>query len=146
MKKDDEVFMREALKEAKKAYKKNEVPIGAVVVKNNKIIGRGHNLVERSGNAAAHAEIHAIAAAAKKAGGWRLNGCSLYATVEPCLMCFGASMLSRVSRIVYGAAEPKFGSIRRVKKLPGQIEIKGGVLVEESRKLLKKFFRKLRKK
>jgi len=145
MKKDDEVFMREALKEANKAYKKNEVPIGAVVVKNNKIIGRGHNLVERSGNAAAHAEIHAIAAAAKKAGGWRLNGCSLYTTVEPCLMCFGASMLSRIPRIVYGADEPEFGSIKRIKKLPERIEIKGGVLSEESKRLLKKFFKRLRK-
>jgi len=145
MRNTDEKYMREALKEANKAYKKNEVPIGAVVVKNSKIIGRGHNLVERSGNAAAHAEIRAIAAAAKKAGGWRLNGCSLYTTVEPCLMCLGASMLSRVSRIVYGADEPEFGSLKRIKKLPERIEIKGGVLSEESKRLLKKFFKKLRK-
>jgi len=137
--------MEEAIKEARKAYRKNEVPIGAVIVQDGKVISRGYNEVERRCNATAHAEILAIARAVKKTGGWRLNGCSLYVTVEPCLMCLGAILLSRISRIVYGASQPQFGSINKIKKLPKRIEIIGGVLKEKSRKLLQDFFRKHRR-
>jgi len=145
MKNDDERFMEEAIKEAKKAYKKNEVPIGAVVVLNGKVIGRGHNQVERENNTVAHAEIAAIRKASRKSGGWRLNGCSLYVTAEPCLMCFGAILLARISRLIYGVSEPKFGFINRISELPGKPEVKSGVLDSKCRSLLGNFFKKLRR-
>lgn len=141
----DEKFMMEAIKEARKAYKKNEVPIGAVVARKGKIIGRGYNQVECRKNVTAHAEISAIYRASKKLGGWRLNGCSLYVTVEPCLMCFGAILLSRISRLVYGVPEPKFGSIDRITKLPDNLEITSGLLGNECKNLLGRFFKRLRR-
>jgi len=141
----DKKFMREAIKEAKKAYRKDEVPIGAVVVWKGKIVGRGHNQVEQKKSATAHAEIMAISSATRKLGGWRLTGCSLYATVEPCLMCFGAAILSRISRLIYGTPEPKFGFIKRITKLPDSPEIRSGLLGDECRDLLGRFFKKLRK-
>jgi len=137
--------MREALKEAAKAYKKEEVPIGAVIVKDNKIIGRGYNRIEATSNSTAHAEILAIKKASRKIGGWRLSGCSLYVTVEPCLMCLGAAMLARVSDIIYGAPEPSFGSVDKLLKLPKNINIRSGVLEEECKEIIKKFFKRLRK-
>lgn len=140
----DKKFMVEAIKEAKKAYRKKEVPIGAVVVHKGKVIGRGHNEVERRCNATAHAEIIAISKAAKKIGDWRLNGCSLYVTVEPCLMCFGAIVLSRISRLVYGTPEPNFGFINHITKISDKLEIKSGLLNSECRNLLGNFFKKLR--
>ena len=136
--------MMEAIKEAKKAYGKNEVPIGAVVVWEGKIIGRGHNQVEHRNNTTAHAEIIAISSANKKLCDWRLNSCSLYVTVEPCLMCFGTIMLSRISHLVYGTPEPKFGFINHITKLPDNLEVTSGVLSNECRKLLGDFFQKLR--
>jgi tRNA(adenine34) deaminase len=147
MKKDtDKKFMIEAIKEAKKSYKKNEVPIGAVVVHDGKIVGRGHNEVECRHNATAHAEIIAISKAAQKLGDWRLNDCNLYVTVEPCLMCFGAITLSRISRLVYGTPEPSFGFINHIKKIPDKLEVKSGLLSSECKNLLSRFFRKLRRR
>lgn len=140
----DQKFMREAIKEAKKAYKKNEVPIGAVVVLNGKIIGRGHNQVEQKNNVNMHAEIIAISNATKKLHNWRLNDCSLYVTVEPCLMCFGAVLLSRISYLFYGTSEPKFGFINRIKKLHPNLKIKSGLLSNECKNLLGSFFKRLR--
>ncbi len=138
--------MKEAIKEAKKAYKKDEVPVGAVVVHNGKILGRGHNQVERRESVVAHAEIMAIISATKKLGDWRLTGCSLYVTVEPCFMCFGAIMLSRISRLVYGTSEPEFGFINRVTKLPEGLEITSGLMGNKCRNLLGRFFKRLRQK
>ena len=139
-------FMLEAIKEAKKALKQKEVPIGAVIVKGDRIISRGYNKTEKKNDPTAHAEMEAIKKAAKKLGDWRLNGCSIYITVEPCLMCFGAIKNSRISRLVYGIEEPDFGSIKHLKKLPESLEISGGIFKEQSRKLLQDFFKKLRKK
>ena len=142
----DKKFMLEALKEARKAFAKNEVPIGAVIVKDNKVISRGYNKTEKDADSTSHAEIEAIRKAAKKFGDWRLNGCSIYVTVEPCLMCFGAIKNSRISKLVYGIKEPEFGSLKYLKKLPENLEISGGIFKEQSRKLLQDFFKKLRKK
>lgn len=145
MKNDDREFMKEAIREADKAYEKREVPVGAVIVLDGKIIARGHNQVESKNNPVNHAEIMAISKASRKLGRWRLCGCSLYVTVEPCLMCFGAIALARISRLIYGISEPKFGFINRISKLPGNLRIKSGLLKNECRNLLRKFFIKLRK-
>jgi tRNA(adenine34) deaminase len=145
MKNTDEKYMEEAIREAEKACRKNEVPVGAVVVHKGKIVGRGHNQVERRNSVVAHAEITAIRKASGKLGGWRLDGCSLYVTIEPCLMCFGAIMLSRISRLIYGIQDPKFGSINRIKELPGNLEISSGLLSDKCRNLLSDFFKRLRR-
>jgi len=107
---DDERFMVEALREAWRAFHKEEVPVGAVVVHQGTIIGRGHNQVEMLQDATAHAEILAIGAASESMGGWRLEGCTLYSTLEPCCMCAGACFLSRVDRIVWGAPDVRHGA------------------------------------
>jgi tRNA(adenine34) deaminase len=107
----DKRWMKEAYEEGLKAFDEGEVPIGAVVVKNNSIIGRGHNRVESLNDPTAHAEIIAISAACNTVSNWRLEECSLYVTVEPCLMCGGAILHSRIERVVYVATEPKFGSL-----------------------------------
>ena len=107
----DKKFMNAALKEADKAFTKDEVPIGAVIVKDNKIIARAHNLRETKQLSTAHAEIIAIQKACKKLGRWRLEDCTLYVTLEPCPMCAGAILQSRIERVVYGAIDPKGGSI-----------------------------------
>ncbi|MEJ2568752.1 MAG: nucleoside deaminase, partial [candidate division WOR-3 bacterium] len=109
MKTDDEKWMREALKEAVKSFENEEVPVGAVVVRDDTIIGRGCNRKEALNDPTAHAEIIAITAAANSIGDWRLDGCILYSTLEPCLMCAGAVIQSRISRVVYGASDEKFG-------------------------------------
>lgn len=143
-------FMKEALLEAKKAYRKNEVPIGAVIVKNNRIISRAHNLVKKLKNPVAHAEILAISKAAKKLKNERLTGCALYATIEPCAMCAGALVLARVKELVFGADEPKTGGITskfkiaNSRKLNHRIMIKKGVLAGKSRELMRNFFRNKR--
>lgn len=141
----DNKFMFMAINEARKALKLEEVPIGAVVVCADKIIGRGHNLVETLCDATAHAEMQSITAAATTLGGKYLKGCTLYVTVEPCVMCAGALAWSQIDRVVYGAADPKRGYSR----LHGQIfhprtEVIGGVLAEECEQLMKDFFRRLR--
>lgn len=147
----DELFMKEALKEAQKAAAKGEVPIGAVVVREGKIIGRGHNLRESLNDPTAHAEIIAIKKAARKFKNWRLNGCTLYVTVEPCLMCAGAIVLARLEKVVYGAKDPKAGAVSSLyevlndRRLNHRVkEVKGGILEEECAAILKEFFKDLR--
>ena len=146
----DSDFMHHALREAQAAAKENEVPVGAVVVCDGRIIGRGRNACERLQDATAHAEMVAITAASQELGTWRLEDCTLYVTLEPCPMCLGACLNSRVKRVVYGALEPKCGACGSVVDLsapPGynhRIAITGGVLGEESSQLLKGFFRAMR--
>ena len=108
--KSDEYFMREALKEAQKAYDLDEVPIGAVIVSNNRIIARAHNLTERLNDVTAHAEMQAFTSAAEFLGGKYLHNCTLYVTIEPCVMCTGASYWTQLNKIVYGAKDPKRGT------------------------------------
>ena len=113
----DEIFMKEALKEAKKAYLKDEVPVGCIIVKDNKIIARGHNQKEKKNNAILHAEIVTLTKAQKKLNDWHLNDCTLYVTLEPCLMCTGAILQTRIKRVVYGCNDPKGGAIDTVIKI-----------------------------
>ena len=147
----EEVFMREALKEAKKAYKRKEVPIGAVVVYKNKIISRGYNLREKKKNALLHAEIIAIEKACRKLRSWRLDECDLYVTLEPCPMCSGAIINSRIKNIFFGADDPKAGCVNSKAHLfetglfNHDVNVVGGVLKSECSQILKDFFSELRK-
>ncbi len=150
-KKEDHIyFMKQAFREAGKAYEAGEVPIGAVIVKDGKIIGRGRNSVESLKDATAHAEMIAITSAAEAAGDWRLEGCTLYSTVEPCAMCAGAAVLSRVERIVYGARDLRFGACGTLfdvvtdKRLIHRIEIVPGVMETEAGELMQIFFKEVR--
>lgn len=148
--KNDDHYMRLALAQAKKAYKKDEVPIGALIVnQQGEIIARGYNQVELKNTQRAHAEMIALERAAKKIGDWRLNECSLYVTLEPCVMCMGLTSLSRISRLVFGAHSKLFGyQLDRWGVLPlynKGIEIKEGVLAQEAIALLRDFFKKKRK-
>ncbi len=145
----NEKYMREAIKLAKKAYEIDEVPVGAVVVKDGKIIGRGYNKRETSNQSIMHAEIIAIQKACKKLKSWRLDDCDIYVTLEPCLMCAGAIFQSRIKNIYYGAYDPKAGVIESKTKIfdidfPHKVSVKGGILEEDSKKLLKTFFKELR--
>lgn len=148
----DERWMREALAEAAKAEALNEVPIGAVIVKDGAIISRGHNLRETEQQSIAHAEMEAIQAACTALGSWRLDDCTLYVTLEPCPMCAGGIIQSRLTRVVYGADDPKGGSCGTVLNLLDepqfnhQVPIKSGVLADEAGQLLKRFFQSLRRK
>ncbi|MFH0826800.1 MAG: tRNA adenosine(34) deaminase TadA [Candidatus Omnitrophota bacterium] len=143
-------FMQEALKEAKRALKEDEVPIGAVVVYKDKIIGRAHNQVERLKDPTAHAEMLAITCATNSLNTKWLNDASLYVTIEPCSMCAGALVLARIKNLIYGAGDPKSGACGSVvnivnhKKLNHRIKIKKGILEKESSSLLKEFFKKKR--
>lgn len=145
-------FMKEALKEAKKAYEKEEVPIGAVIVKDGKIISRGHNLRESKKSALSHAEIIAIEKACKKLQAWRLENCDMYVTLEPCAMCAGALINARIKNVYIGALEPKFGAVgSKIDLLRGvtfnhKINVECGICEEESKEMLKKFFKKLRER
>ena len=143
----DEKYMIEALKEAKKAYKKKEVPIGAIIVRNDKIIARAYNRKEKTQVAIQHAEILAIIKACKKMKNWRLLDCTLYVTVEPCMMCCGAIIQSRIKKIVYGTKNDNFGSVESVDSLLNKynIEIKNGILEEKCKKIITEFFNKKRK-
>ena len=146
----DEKFMQEALKEAKKAFELGEVPVGCVIVKNNEIIARAHNLKESKQSSLAHAEILAIEKACEVVGSWRLEDCDLYVTLEPCLMCSGAIINSRIKRLIYGALEPKFGAHKSLTnifaiKFNHEVIVVSEILAEESNKLLKSFFKELRK-
>lgn len=147
-----EKFMQIALEEAHKAYKIAEVPIGAVIVKDNQVIAKAHNLRETNKSPLAHAEILAIEAAAKELGGWRLSGTTMYVTLEPCPMCAGAIYQSRIDTLVYGADDPKAGAVKSLyqlledNRLNHQVEIVSGVLAEDSSRILKEFFSELRKK
>lgn len=142
--------MNEALKEAKKAARKNEVPVGCVIVYNNKIIAQAHNLRNKKQNTLAHAELLAIKKANKKMKSWRLEDCSVYVTLEPCAMCAGALMQARVKNIYYGTSDPKGGALGGLFNLYNEsfnhtINIKCGILKEEAKELLENFFKKLRK-
>ena len=147
----DEQFMQEAIAEAKKAGEKLEVPIGAVIVKDDVVIARGHNLRETDQVATRHAEIAAIEAANSAVGSWRLEDCTMYVTLEPCSMCAGAIVLSRIPRVVYGATDPKAGcagtlmNLLTDSRLNHQAEVVTGVLEAECSSLLKDFFKQIRK-
>lgn len=141
---DDEYFMRAALAEAREALAKDEVPIGAVITANGRIIARCHNLVEHLNDVTAHAEMMAFTAAANGLGGKYLKDCTLYVTLEPCLMCAGAAYWTQISRVVYGAADEKRGfstSAGPKKVLHPTTEVKGGVLDEECSTILKDYFK-----
>ena len=142
--------MKKALSQAKKALARDEVPIGALVVNENGIIiGRGYNKMETIGCQTGHAELIAIKKACKKRGDWRLDNCTLYVTLEPCLMCFGLAQLSRIKRIVFATQSPLFGfGFKKSKNLPllkKDLLLHEGVLKEEAVKLLQMFFKKIRK-
>lgn len=144
------LFMREALKEARKAFDEDEVPVGAVIVHQNRIIARAHNQVERLKDPTAHAEMIVITSAANFLGTKWLNESSLYVTIEPCSMCAGALVLARVKEIIYGASDPKTGACGSIvniagnKKLNHRIKVFKGVLKDESARLLREFFKKKR--
>lgn len=148
--KQQEKFMLTALKEAKKAFKKNEVPVGAVVVQDNKIIACAHNLNITLNDPTAHAEILALRKAAAKLKNYRLTNCELYSTLEPCPMCAGAMIHARIKKLVYATDDPKSGACKSVinivnnKKLNHRIETVAGVCKEQAERLLKKFFKSLR--
>jgi len=143
-------FMEHAFREAKLAFRESEVPIGAIVVIKNKIIGRGHNRTEALKDATAHAEMIAITSAAESYGDWRLDDSILYSTIEPCAMCAGAAVLSRIKTIVYGAPDPRFGACDSLFNIPTdtrlnhRIEIVSGVMAEESVELMQLFFKQVR--
>lgn len=148
----DEKYMKEAVRQAQKAYDLNETPIGCVIVCEGKIIGRGYNRRNTDKNPLAHAEITAIRKASKKLGDWRLEECTLYVTLEPCQMCAGAIVQARIPRVVVGCMNPKAGcagSILNILQIPQfnhQSELVTGVLEEECSTMMKTFFRELREK
>ncbi|MBS4534006.1 tRNA adenosine(34) deaminase TadA [Clostridium sp. D2Q-14] len=148
----EKYFMKRALKEAKLAYDLEEVPIGCVIVKCNKIIASAHNFRESLNDPTAHAEILAIQDAADYLGGWRLSGCTMYVTIEPCPMCAGAIVNSRIDRLVIGAPDLKGGGCGSIfnivdnDKLNHRVDVVWGVLEEESSKIMKDFFKELRKR
>jgi tRNA(adenine34) deaminase len=149
---NDEYYMRLAIEEAKKAEQIGEVPIGAVIVHNDEVIAKAHNLRERDQRAIAHAELLAIDEACQKLGTWRLENTTLYVTLEPCAMCAGAIVLSRIERVVFGASDPKGGcagtlmNLLQEKRFNHQAEVIGGILEQECSELLSRFFRQLREK
>ena len=143
--------MKMALKEARKAFKKNEVTIGAVIVRDNKVISKAHNLRESNNLATSHAEILAIQKANKKLKSWRLDSCTLYVTIEPCPMCAGAIIQSRIKQVVYGAQDLKAGahtSVINLFELPfnHKVNVEFGVMEEESANIITQFFKKIRNK
>ena len=142
----DEYFMKEALKEAEKAMMRDEIPVGAVIVYNNQVIGRAHNLMEALNDVTAHAEMQAFTAAANTLGGKYLSECTLYVTLEPCIMCAGASYWTQIGKIVYGAADEERGFTKIKKKiLHPKTRVLSGILEQECSRILKDFFRKKRK-
>jgi len=143
---EDEHFMRLAINEAQKALAAQEIPIGAIVMANGKIVGRGHNLTEQLNDVTAHAEMQAFTSASQTLGGKYLKNCTLYVTIEPCIMCAGASYWTQLSRIVYGANEPKRGYTKIEQNiLHPKTLVKGGVLAEECGLLMSNFFKDKRK-
>lgn len=149
---NDEYFMNEALKEAKKAYKKEEIPVGCVITFNDKIIARGHNLKMTKNSPILHAEMVAISRASKKLKSYYLEGCKLYVSLEPCPMCVGAIMQSKIRNIYFGAYDKAGGACGSIINLFNykfqnpSVDIKGGFLEEEAKKLLQDFFKDLREK
>ena len=147
---DDRLFMTEAIAEARKAADRGEVPVGAVVVKDGLILGRGHNRPISKRDPTAHAEIMALKAAAQRLGNYRLTGCDLYVSLEPCPMCLGAVVQARIGRLIYGAADPKSGAVVSVMRFPfGKLnhrpEITGGVMADTCAALLRAFFHERRR-
>ena len=141
----DEYYMKLALNEALDAYEADEVPVGAVVVLNDRVIARGHNLTETLKDVTAHAEMMAITAAANGLGAKYLKDCTLYVTLEPCVMCIGAIMHSQISRLVYGADDPKKGyTLLDRDFLPKNLKVERGVMADECSRLLKEFFKEKR--
>ncbi|NBU69765.1 MAG: nucleoside deaminase [Verrucomicrobia bacterium] len=146
----DEHFMDEALRQARKAGAKGEVPVGAVLVMGDRVVAKAHNQVEELKDATAHAEMLAVTAAAGEAGDWRLSEATVYVTKEPCPMCAGAMALSRIKRVVYGAADPRMGAaggalnILQFEGMNHRCEVRGGIRAEECRDLLREFFQKQR--
>jgi tRNA(adenine34) deaminase len=146
----DNFFMNKALDEAYEAYELDEVPIGAVIVKDGRIIGKGYNRKEVSSDTTNHAEIMAIKEASKNLKNWRLTGCTMYVTVEPCPMCAGAIVNSRISELVIGTMDPKGGAcgslynIVEDDRLNHRVEVRRGILEEECSNIMKDFFKKLR--
>lgn len=146
---NNEKFMNEALKEAKKAYEKKEIPVGAVIVKDGKIIARGHNLKEVKNTALAHAETIAINKANRKLNNWRLTDCEMYVTLEPCLMCTGAILSSRISKLYIGTMDKNLGACKSIidnkKYNLNNLQIETGILEGKCEYILKDFFKMLRK-
>ncbi len=147
---DNEKYMKEAIRQARKAYKLGDVPIGCVIVYEGKIIARGYNRRNADKNTLSHAELNAIKKASKVLGDWRLDGCEMYVTLEPCQMCSGAIVQSRIKKVYMGAMNPKAGcagsimNLLQVDKFNHQVELEEGVLREECSGLLKDFFKDLR--
>lgn len=146
-----ERFMKQALKEAQKAYEKEEIPIGVVIVKDGKIIARAHNLKESKNDTTEHAEIRAIKKASKRIKAWRLTGCEMYTTLEPCAMCAGAIIQARIKKVYIGTMEPKTGACGSVLnllkdfKFNHTVEVEYGILQDECTSIIKRFFKELRK-
>ena len=146
----DEKYMKEAIRQAKKAYAIGEVPIGCVIVYEDKVIGRGYNRRTIDKNTLSHAELNAIRKASKKMGDWRLEGCTMYVTLEPCQMCSGAIVQSRMSRVVVGCMNPKAGcagsilNLLQMEEFNHQVDLTTGVLEEECSQMMKTFFKELR--
>lgn len=152
MENGDAKYMKIALKEAQKAYEKDEVPVGAIIVKNEKIIARAHNQKEEKTDTTKHAEILAIQKASKKLKAWRLEDCTMYVTLEPCTMCIGAAINARIKRLVYGASDEKTGACGSVLNIPEEykfnhiVEIEKKVEEEKCKEILQTFFKQLRKR
>ncbi|HEY8395674.1 MAG TPA: nucleoside deaminase [Bacilli bacterium] len=152
MERNDTYYIKEAIKEAKKAYLLDEVPVGCVIVIGDKIVARGHNMKESKNNALMHAEMVAINKALKRLDTAILPEATIYVTLEPCLMCAGAIFQTRIKRVVYGASEPKFGvlgsvlSLQDVKGFNHKIDVSNGICKAEIEEMMKEFFRKLRNK
>ena len=146
----DEKYMKEAIRQAKKAYAIKEVPIGCVIVFEDKIVGRGYNRRTTDKNTLSHAELIAIRKASKKLGDWRLEGCTMYVTLEPCQMCSGAIVQSRMSRVVVGCMNPKAGcagsilNLLQMEEFNHQVDLETGVLAEDCSQMMKTFFKELR--
>ena len=147
---EDEKYMAQAVRQAEKAYALAEVPIGCVIIYEGKIIGRGYNRRNTDKNTLAHAELNAIQEASRELGDWRLDGCTMYVTLEPCQMCVGAIVQSRIKKVVMGCRNPKAGcagsilNLLQVPEFNHQVEIEEGVLGQQCSDMLKNFFRKLR--
>jgi len=147
---DKNYWMKVAINEAAKAYQLGEVPVGAVIILDNQIIGRGYNQTEKLKDPTAHAEILAITSACEAVGDWRLDGAELYCTLEPCSMCAGAAVLARIKKIIYGPPDPKFGACESIFKIPTnprlnhRIEIESGIMADEISEMMKSFFREIR--
>ena len=148
----EEKYMKMAIKQAKKAYALDEVPIGCVIVQNDKIIARGYNRRNTDKNTLAHAELSAIKKASKKTGDWRLEDCTMYVTLEPCQMCAGAIVQSRLKKVVIACMNPKAGcagsvlNLLQMKQFNHQVEMETGILEEECSQMLSSFFKELRQK